>query len=138
MLEPRLLMTWLTLSLRPRTMDEIPMTTATPITMPSTVSDERILLLRIVSTAMFRPSPNSPLMCIRGQEPLTAEYAERAEKTTDPSLPRSLGMTNRNIVTFQSAKPLWDLVWRLGARDRLRRKYQRLPPPTLPLLLPKV
>jgi len=83
-LEPRLVMTWLTLSFSPRTIDEIPMTTATPITMPSTVSDERNLLLRIVSTAMFRPSPSSPLTNILS-EPLhrrDAEYAaEFAEKT---------------------------------------------------------
>ena len=65
--EPRLLMTWLTLSFSPRTIDEIPMTTATPITMPSTVSDDRILLLRIVSTAMFSPSPSSPLTSIASQ-----------------------------------------------------------------------
>ena len=35
-----------TLSLSPRTIDDIPMTTATPITMPSTVRDDRSLLLR--------------------------------------------------------------------------------------------
>src|ERR1700681_4741290 len=78
--EPRLLMTWLTLSFRPRTMDEIPMTTATPITMPSTVNDERSLLLRIVSTAMFRPSPSSPFTSIASQ-PFHRRDAERAEKT---------------------------------------------------------
>src|ERR1035441_8475728 len=39
MLEPRLLMTWLTLSFKPRTIDEIPMTTATPITMQICTSE---------------------------------------------------------------------------------------------------
>src|ERR1700731_300324 len=77
--EPRLLITWLTLSFRPRTIDEIPMTTATPITMPSTVSDERSLLLRIVSTAMFRPSPSSPFASIASQ-PFHRRDAEGTEK----------------------------------------------------------
>jgi len=57
MLDPRLLMTWLTLSLRPRTTEEMPITTATPITMPSTVSADRILLVRIVSSAIWTTSP---------------------------------------------------------------------------------
>src|SRR6266852_5218884 len=78
-LDPRLVMTWLTLSFRPRTIDEIPMTTATPITMPSTVRDERSLLLRMVSTAMFRPSPSSPLTSI-ASKPSHRRDAERAEK----------------------------------------------------------
>ena len=54
---------WRTFSSSPRTMDETPMTTATPITMPSTVSDERSLLLRMVSVAICTISPNSPF-CI--------------------------------------------------------------------------
>src|ERR1700722_8084952 len=67
--EPRLAIIWLTLSFNPRTIDEMPMTTATPITMPSTVRDERSLLLRIVSTAMFSPSPSSPLTCMLRLKP---------------------------------------------------------------------
>jgi hypothetical protein len=45
-------MDWVTLSFNPRTTDEMLITTATPITIPSTVSAERILLLRIVSSAI--------------------------------------------------------------------------------------
>ena len=37
-------------------MEETLITTATPITIPSTVNDERSLLLRIVAVAMFRIS----------------------------------------------------------------------------------
>jgi hypothetical protein len=55
--EPMLLITWRKLSFIPRTMDEIPMTTATPITMPSTVSADRSLLLRIVSSDIRTISP---------------------------------------------------------------------------------
>src|SRR5208283_4328016 len=82
-LEPRLVMTWLTLSFKPRTIDEIPITTATPMTMPSTVSDERILLLRIVSTAMFSPSPSSPLTSI-ASEPFHRRDEGCAEKIHSP------------------------------------------------------
>ena len=59
--EPMLLTNLSTLSSSPRPIEETPMTTATPITMPSTVSAERSLLLRIVSVAIRRISPNSPL-----------------------------------------------------------------------------
>src|SRR5258708_27880318 len=90
---PRLVMTWLTLSFSPRTIDEIPTTTATPNPMPSTVSDERSLLLRIVSTAMFRPSPSSPLTSIESQN-LNAEYAEQNFRSL-----ASLGMTTLSFET---------------------------------------
>jgi len=46
---------------RPRPIEETPMTMATPITIPSTVSEERILLLRMVSVAIWTISPNSSL-----------------------------------------------------------------------------
>ncbi len=46
-----------TLSLRPRTTEEMAMTTATPMTTPSTVSPERILFLRMVSNAMRTITP---------------------------------------------------------------------------------
>ena len=59
--DPMLLIMPLTLSLRPRTIEEMPMTTATPMTMPSTVRPERILLLRMVSSAIVMISPNSLL-----------------------------------------------------------------------------
>ena len=50
MFEPMLLIDLRTLLVQARvTTDEMPITTATPITMPSTVSAERSLLLRIVS-----------------------------------------------------------------------------------------
>src|SRR6202158_2591607 len=107
--EPRLLMTWLTLSFRPRTMDEIPMTTATPITMPSTVSDERSLLLRIVSTAMLRPSPSSPLTSI-ASEPLHRRDADRAEKTFLFGFPRESLCT--------SVSPVVESFLRLKAQRR--------------------
>ena len=59
MFDPMLLIMLLTLLFRPRTIDEIPMTTATPMTMPSTVRPERILLLRMVASAIVMISPNS-------------------------------------------------------------------------------
>ena len=59
MFDPMLLIMLLTLLLRPRTIDEIPMTTATPMTMPSTVRPERSLLLRMVASAIEMISPNS-------------------------------------------------------------------------------
>ena len=59
--DPMLLIMLLTLSLSPRTTDEIPMTTATPMTMPSTVSPERSLLPRMVASDMAMISPNSLL-----------------------------------------------------------------------------
>ncbi len=65
MFDPMLLIMPLTLSLRPRTMEEIPMTTATPITMPSTVRPERSLLLRMVASAIAMISPNSLLPTFR-------------------------------------------------------------------------
>jgi len=52
----------LTLSSKPRPMEETPITMATPITIPSTVKDERVLLLRIVSVAICTISPNSSLL----------------------------------------------------------------------------
>ena len=48
-----------TLSFRPRPIEETPITAATPMTIPSTVSDDRSLLLRIVSVAMWTISPIS-------------------------------------------------------------------------------
>ena len=65
MFEPMLPTMLRTLSSRPRPMEETPMTMATPITIPSTVSDERSLLLRIVSVAIWTISPNSSLRIIR-------------------------------------------------------------------------
>src|SRR5215472_15908762 len=53
-----------TLSSRPRPIEETPITTATPITMPRTVNPERSLLVRMVSTAICRISPNSLLPII--------------------------------------------------------------------------
>src|SRR6266478_6514611 len=50
----------LTLSFNPRTMDEIPITTDTPMTIPSTVNPDRILLPRRVSNAMRKISRYSP------------------------------------------------------------------------------
>src|ERR1700732_3966538 len=64
MFEPMLLTMLRTLSSRPRPMEETPMTMATPITIPSTVSDERSLLPRIVSVAIWTISPNSSLRII--------------------------------------------------------------------------
>ena len=57
----------LTLLLRPRTMDEIPMTTATPMTMPRTVRPDRSLLVRMVASAIAIISPNSLLPTIGNQ-----------------------------------------------------------------------
>ncbi len=57
MLEPMDWMAPVTLSLRPRTTEEMPMTTATPITTPRMVSPERSLFLRMVSQAMRTITP---------------------------------------------------------------------------------
>jgi hypothetical protein len=46
-------------------MDETLITIAMPITIPSTVSDERILLLRMVSVAICTISPNSSLWIMK-------------------------------------------------------------------------
>src|ERR1700686_379553 len=64
MFDPMLATNSRTFSSSPRPIEETPMTTATPITMPSTVNAERNLLLRIVSAAMRKISPNSPLRII--------------------------------------------------------------------------
>src|SRR5579864_8674056 len=50
---------WRTLSSSPRPIDDTPITTATPMTIPSTVNAERSLLLRIVSVAIRTISSNS-------------------------------------------------------------------------------
>ena len=47
----------ITLVFRPLTNEEIPMTTTTPMTIPSTVSADRSLLLRRVSIAIPTISP---------------------------------------------------------------------------------
>src|SRR6266498_4484476 len=74
MFDPILLIMLLTLSLSPRTIDEIPITTVTPITMPSTVRPERSLLLRMVPRAIWIISPNSLLpTCIKWIVPLQFE-----------------------------------------------------------------
>src|ERR1700733_11700880 len=54
-----------TLSSSPRPMEETPITTATPMTIPSTVSDERSLLPRRVSVAICTISPNSLFRIMR-------------------------------------------------------------------------
>src|SRR5687768_7841304 len=46
----------------PRMSDVMPTIDVMPMTTPSTVSPERILLLRRVSSAMRRTSPSSPLL----------------------------------------------------------------------------
>src|SRR5512134_3793207 len=47
---------------KPRMSDVMPTIDVMPMTTPSTVSPERILLERRVSSAMRRTSPNSPLL----------------------------------------------------------------------------
>src|ERR1700722_12913546 len=66
-----------TLSSSPRPIDETPITTATPITIPSTVSDERSLLPRIVSVAIWRISANSSLRIMADHSHFKAQRCNR-------------------------------------------------------------
>src|SRR5271155_3418589 len=111
MFDPMLLIMLLTLSLSPRTIDEIPMTTATPITIPRTVRPERSLLLRMVSSAIVMISPNSLLLIIDSGPPY---YREERQL----QIPRFARDDNG---VFQNCK---------GARGRGARAARRAGPDT--------
>src|SRR5882672_7776 len=95
MFDPRLLTILLTLSFNPRTMEEIPMTTDTPMTIPSTVNPDRILLERRVSTAMRIISWYSPSRImvslsqfLSGEQACSHLVPQRRNRVEDGSLPR--------------------------------------------------
>src|SRR5215472_3764975 len=106
---------WRTLSSRPRPIEDTPITTATPITIPSTVSPERSLLLLMVSVAIWTISPNSLFRTM--DPPNTLRF---------PALPFLAPEAQKlESATSQIATPQSDRVWPLYGPDKLRRTRQR-------------
>src|SRR5579871_1173361 len=126
--EPMLATSSRTFSSSPRPIEDTPITTATPITMPSTVNDDRSLLPRIVSVAICTISLNS---LFRNMDQIIESLSDgviRVFHTFNDSVPQ--------IATFQTAAPQSDPAGLPSAPDTLRKILPRSPPPASPRLQP--
>ena len=127
MFDPMLLIMLLTLSLSPRTIDEIPMTTATPMTMPSTVR------------------PGAQLVAADGGQRHRDDFTEFASADHFSSKPfhppRRRGAEKICFLSmFQTVMPRSDQASLRASLDTRRRKYRRwrrriVPPETAQSLM---
>src|SRR5215831_5647976 len=124
--DPMLATSWRTLSSSPRPIEDTPMTTATPITIPSTVNPERSLLLLMVSVAMWTISPNSLFRNMRTYLSPALRFVASATEA------RGL-----KLATFQIVAPRSDQVWLPAAPDRPQKIHLHWPRPLAPPTPPR-